>query len=415
MGYVADRWHKTRPKPDDPECGEHKGLVASKAHGKGKRWQARYDDPNGVEVTSLHRTKTEAEAEIVKQEAAKQTGSWLDPRAGQVTVRTFALETWLPAQNLIDRSHDNYLGILERYLFPEWGSREMRSIKPSEAGAWQQLLSTKYKLKKSYPNRVARYVRSIFKLAVIDRVIPVSPFAGIKAPTLVESDVQPPDIAQVKQLIAAAYKPVWEAMIEFTALTGLRSGEIRGLTVDRVDFLRRMIHVDLQMVYEPRKGHFLDNLKTGAGKRLLPVTQRAIDLLAAYIAQYPPQANGEYAGLIFVTADRQPISESSLDWAFKSTCRKAQVQPRHWHELRHHYASVLIGGGENPKVVQKRLGHKDVATTLRTYAHLFAEAEERTRDVLDKAWGVPKQESAELGGRIPESRGVIKALPQVSG
>jgi len=415
MGYVADRWHKTRPKPDDPECGEHKGLVASKAHGKGKRWQARYDDPNGVEVTSLHRTKTEAEAEIVKQEAAKQTGSWLDPRAGQVTVRTFALETWLPAQNLIDRSHDNYLGILERYLFPEWGSREMRSIKPSEAGAWQQLLSTKYKLKKSYPNRVARYVRSIFKLAVIDRVIPVSPFAGIKAPTLVESDVQPPDIAQVKQLIAAAYKPVWEAMIEFTALTGLRSGEIRGLTVDRVDFLRRMIHVDLQMVYEPRKGHFLDNLKTGAGKRLLPVTQRAIDLLAAYIAQYPPQVNGEYAGLIFVTADRQPISESSLDWAFKSTCRKAQVQPRHWHELRHHYASVLIGGGENPKVVQKRLGHKDVATTLRTYAHLFAEAEERTRDVLDKAWGVPKQESAELGGRIPESRGVIKALPQVSG
>ena len=415
MGYVADRWHKTRPKPDDPECGEHKGLVASKAHGKGKRWQARYDDPNGVEVTSLHRTKTEAEAEIVKQEAAKQTGSWLDPRAGQVTVRTFALETWLPAQNLIDRSHDNYLGILERYLFPEWGSREMRSIKPSEAGAWQQLLSTKYKLKKSYPNRVARYVRSIFKLAVIDRVIPVSPFAGIKAPTLVESDVQPPDIAQVKQLIAAAYKPVWEAMIEFTALTGLRSGEIRGLTVDRVDFLRRMIHVDLQMVYEPRKGHFLDDLKTGAGKRLLPVTQRAIDLLAAYIAQYPPQANGEYAGLIFVTADRQPISESSLDWAFKSTCRKAQVQPRHWHELRHHYASVLIGGGENPKVVQKRLGHKDVATTLRTYAHLFAEAEERTRDVLDKAWGVPKQESAELGGRIPESRGVIKALPQVSG
>lgn len=415
MGYVADRWHKTRPKPDEPECGEHKGLVASQAHGKGKRWQARYDDPNGNEVTSLHRTKTEAEAEIVKQEAAKQTGSWLDPKAGKVTVKEFALQTWLPAQNVIDRTHANYLGCLERYLFPEWGDREMRSIKPSEAGAWQQMLTSKYKLKKSYPNRVARYVRSIFKLAVVDRVIPVSPFNGIKAPTLVESDVQPPDIAEVRQLIAAAYKPVWGRMIEVTALTGLRSGEIRGLTVDRVDFLRKTIHVDLQMVYEPRKGHFLDKLKTGAGKRVLPVTQRVIDTLAAYIAQYPPQTDGEFAGVIFVTADRQPISESSLDWAFKSTCRKAKVRPRHWHELRHHYASVLISGNENPKVVQKRLGHKDVATTLRTYAHLFAEAEERTRDVLDSAWGEPVQESSGSSGRIPESRGEIRVLPQVSG
>ncbi|WP_093895937.1 tyrosine-type recombinase/integrase [Streptomyces sp. Ncost-T10-10d] len=77
--------------------------------------------------------------------------------------------------------------------------------------------------------------------------------------------------------------------------------------------------------------------------------------------------------------------------------------------LRHHCASALIAGGENPKVVQKRLGHKDVMTTLRTYPHLFAEAAERTRDVLDAAWGVPEEtgseaESSAASGRIPKSR-----------
>ncbi|MDF2708135.1 MAG: hypothetical protein K0R62_3787, partial [Nonomuraea muscovyensis] len=153
MGYVADRWHKTRPSKDDPECGEHKGLVASKAHGKGKRWQARYDDPNGREVTSLHRTKTEAEKEITKQESAKQTGSWLDPKAGMITVERYALDTWLPAQSIIGRSVKEYRGAIDRYLIPEWGNRQIRSIKPSEAGAWQQLLTTKYKLKGGYPNR----------------------------------------------------------------------------------------------------------------------------------------------------------------------------------------------------------------------------------------------------------------------
>ncbi|MFJ7070133.1 tyrosine-type recombinase/integrase [Streptomyces sp. NPDC101115] len=419
MGYVADRWHKSRPAAGDPECGEHKGLVASKAHGKGKRWQARYDDPNGREITSLHRTKAEAEKEIVKQEGAKQSGSWLDPRAGQVTVEKFARETWLPSLGINSRSMKEYKGAVDRYLIPEWGNREMRSIKPSEAGAWQQLLTSKYKLGGAYPNRVARYVRGMFKLAVVDRVIPISPFDGIKAPTLVESDVHPPDIAEVRQLIAAAYKPLWEAMIEFTALTGLRSGEIRGLTVDRVDFLRKNVRVERQMVYEAKKGLYFDELKTGAGKRLLPVTKRAVDLLAAYIARFPPRADGEWAGLIFAMPDGKPIGESTLDWAFKNTCKKADLSPRHWHELRHHYASVLIGGGENPKVVQKRLGHKDVMTTLRTYAHLFAEAEERTRDVLDAAWAEPgetvQEESPATGGRIPESRRSKGALTQVSG
>ncbi|MFJ1549496.1 tyrosine-type recombinase/integrase [Streptomyces sp. NPDC088246] len=113
---------------------------------------------------------------------------------------------------------------------------------------------------------------------------------------------------------------------------------------------------------------------------------------------------------------QEPVRKSLIDSAIKTICKKAGVEPRRWHELRHHYASVLIAGGENPKAVQKRLGHKDVMTTLRTYAHLFAEAEERTRDVLDAAWGVPEEtggeaESSAASGRIPKSR---RAGPSVS-
>ncbi|MYR73022.1 MULTISPECIES: site-specific integrase [unclassified Streptomyces] len=418
MGYVADRWHKTRPAPGEPECGQHKGMVAAAAHGKGKRWQARYDDPNGREITSLWATKTEAEREINKQEAAKATGSWLDPKAGKVTVERFARDTWLPAQSIIGRSETEYEGTLRRYLFPEWGAREIRSIKPSEAGAWQKLLVSKYELKGTYPNRVARYVRSIFKLAVIDRVIPVSPFERIPAPAMDETAVQPPDVAEVKQLIAAATIDRWCTMLEVSALTGLRSGEIRGLRLARVDFLRRTMLVDQQLVYEKGKGLYFDELKTGAGLRTLPLNKRVVDVLATYIERNPVPAAGPGAGLIFTMPAAGLIGESTIDYALKSICKRAGVEPRHWHELRHHYASVLIAGGENPKVVQKRLGHKDVMTTLRTYSHLFAEAEERTRDVLDAAWADPTEtgagtEFSEAGGRLPESRsgsGVVTQL-----
>jgi hypothetical protein len=104
MGYVADRWHLSRPGPDAPECGQHKGKVASKAHGVGMRWQARYDGPDGIERTSLHRTVVEAEREINKQEAAKLDGSWIDPKVGKTQVGEFALDTWLPAQEIGPRT-----------------------------------------------------------------------------------------------------------------------------------------------------------------------------------------------------------------------------------------------------------------------------------------------------------------------
>lgn len=116
------------------------------------------------------------------------------------------------------------------------------------------------------------------------------------------------------------------------------------------------------------------------------------------------------------------IGEATIDYAIKATCRHAGVKPPHWHELRHHYASVLIAGGENPKVVQMRLGHKDVMTTMRTYSHLFAAAEEKTRDVLDAAWALPgetaeegRTDSSAKGGRFPESRRSDAVVSQLKG
>jgi integrase len=420
MGYVADRWHKSRPKAEDPECGEHKGKVASSVHGQGKRWQARYDGPDGKERTALFRTLVEAEREILKQEGSKLDGSWIDPDRGKLKVEKVVFDIWLPATDTIERTKREYRGVMNRYLIPEWGQREIRSIRPSEAGAWQNLLTTKHELDGSTPNRVARLVRSVFRLAVIDRIIPLSPFDGIKAPKLVESHVDPPDIGEVLQLIEHAYHDRWAAMTELTAQTGVRSGELRGLRLPKVDFLHRALHVHEQLVYEPGEGLLFDKLKTGAGRRTLPLRQRSVDLLAAYIAKYPPPKTGKWAGLIFTMPDGTPIGESTLDWALKNICRKAKLQPRHWHELRHHYASVLIAGGENPKVVQKRLGHKDVLTTLRIYAHLWAEAEEQTRSVLDDAWAKaaqPKQapaESSQPTGTLPESDQGKTALTVVS-
>lgn len=419
MGYVVDRWHLARPPAGAEECGEHKGKVASSVHGQGKRWQARYLSPSGQEKTSLWRTQAEAQREITKQESAKLDGSWVDPDRGKMKIERVVFDIWLPATNTIERTKHEYRGVMNRYLIPEWEGREIRSVRPSEAAAWQNLLTTKYELAGSTPNRTARLVRSVFRLAVIDRMIPFSPFDGIKSPTLVPAQIDPPDVATVRRILDAAYHDRWAAMAELDALTGLRSGEIRGLHIDKLRLLHKAVDVHQQLVYEVGKGMYLDKLKTGAGRRTLPLNKRAVDLLARYLAKYPPPTSGQWAGLVFTMPDGTPIGESTLDWAFKNMCRKAGARPYRWHDLRHHYASVLIGGNENPKVVSKRLGHTDVAFTMRVYAHLFAEAEEQTRSVLDAAWAEPGEteaapESSAPTGRQPESRRRKPALEQVN-
>jgi integrase len=60
------------------------------------------------------------------------------------------------------------------------------------------------------------------------------------------------------------------------------------------------------------------------------------------------------------------------------------------HDLRHHYASVLLAAGESVVAVAVRLGHENAGLVLSTYGHLMPDSEERTRGAVDDAWCAPE-------------------------
>jgi integrase len=62
-------------------------------------------------------------------------------------------------------------------------------------------------------------------------------------------------------------------------------------------------------------------------------------------------------------------------------------QGTRFHDLRHFYASALIGAGLHPKAIQARLGHATIAETMDTYGHLFPDSEEHGRGALDSLLG----------------------------
>jgi integrase len=64
--------------------------------------------------------------------------------------------------------------------------------------------------------------------------------------------------------------------------------------------------------------------------------------------------------------------------------KKAKIEKIRFHDLRHTYASLLIEQGENPKYIQKQMGHSKVSTTLDIYAHLFNKVNQESACKLEE-------------------------------
>ena len=100
---------------------------------------------------------------------------------------------------------------------------------------------------------VYRYVVAVFRAAVADRIIAASPAVAIKRPKPEVVEIEPLATEIVEALVANISER-YRALVILAAGTGLRQGECFGLTVDRVDFLRRQLRVDRQLLLTAPSG-----------------------------------------------------------------------------------------------------------------------------------------------------------------
>lgn len=214
-------------------------------------------------------------------------------------------------------------------------------------------------------------------------VIPSSPCGRIQLPRLSKARVEPLATGRVLAL-GESIEGRYRALIVLAAGAGLRQGEAFGLTMDRVDFLRRTVRVDRQMLTlvggPPRFGP----PKTAASVRVVPLPQVVVDALAHHVASYPPGEDG----LVFTNGAGKPIHRATFSRVWTAAARRAQLPAgASFHDLRHYYASLLIQHGESVVVVAARLGHASPSQTLNVYSHLWPDSEDRTRLAVDGVLG----------------------------
>ena len=340
------------------------------------QWRARYRKSSGREHSKHFARKTDAQRWLDEVTAAIVTGQYVDPRSGRITFREYA-ERWRSAQ-MHRPSTENYIERqLRRHAYPILGDRPMSSIMPSDVQVWTKRLTEQ--LAPSTVGVVHGIVSGIFRTAVRNRVIASNPCEDTKLPKADKPQIQPLPTEVVHRL-ADAVPDRYRALVILAAGTGMRQGECFGLTVDRVNFLRREVRIDRQLVYISRQRPSFGPPKTPKSERTIPLPQVVIDALAAHLATYPPGPDG----LIFTTTAGEPIRRTSFGSVWRPTVQAAEAPTETgFHDLRHYYASLLIRHGESVKVVQARLGHASASETLDIYSHLWPDSDDRTRTAVD--------------------------------
>ena len=375
MAHIEDRWEKI----------VQGARIRTDRYGKGERWRARYFDPNGRERSRTFTRKSDAEKFLAGVESDKSRGLYVDPSAGRITVGEYAL-AWQAAQVHRRTTAAAFDSHLRNHILPLLGHRPIGAVTRSEIQGWVKSRSAL--LAPSTTTLVYSVLRMIFRSAVADRVIAVSPCERITLPKAPPSEVQPLPVEAVAAL-AAAVPDAYRALLICASGTGLRQGEVLGLRRDRVDFLRRTLTVDGQLVLMPGAPPYLAPPKTTASYRTVPLADVVLQALSEHVSSFPASttkdARGRSVELLFADDRGNPLGRTWFHRRVWTPAVAAVGLPTgtHFHQLRHFYASLLIDGGESVKVVQSRLGHATADETLNTYAHLWPDTEDRSRTAVD--------------------------------
>lgn len=349
------------------------GSIAKRPNGK---WRARYRDDTGRERSRHFARKVDAAAWLDEVTATLHSGTYVNPRAGNVTFQQF-YDAWAPRQLWVASTRAN--AELATRSVP-FGDLPLKVIRRSHVETWVKSMSTKWA-----PTTIkTRFVivRSVFRAAVADRVIAADPTVGVTLPRRrkVEAAMRIPTVEQVGMLLAHAdsnrvsTRHGFRAYVALCAFAGLRKGEAAGVQVGDIDFIRRQLTVSRQL---QRHGDtYAVRLPKYGSERVVHLPDDLVAMLRSHIATYLPDESAER--WLFTVHDG-PMYDNDIDWRWRETRKSAGLPQVRLHDLRHFYASGLIAAGCDVVTVQRALGHSAATTTLNTYSHLWPTAEDRTR------------------------------------
>lgn len=352
-------------------------------------WQARYtagyDPGTGKQIQRSITGKTQKEVAQKLKQATYELDQGTYTAPCRLTVLEW-LDTWKKeyTEDVKPSTAYIYKKNIDMYIVPYIGSVKLQALTaPMIQALYNKLLKPEKEGAKALSAKSVRNVHGVLhkalQQAVLVGYIRGNPADACKPPRAEKKEVYPLDESHVADFLKAIQDHPHEYLYKIALFTGLREGEVLGLTWDCLDFEHGTLLIKQQLRREQQKGgKYYFSPPKNSKPRVLSLAPSVVRLFRCQKLKQNCQRleAGELwteNNLVFTNQTGGVLSYRTVYDCFKRVMAKIGSPATRFHDLRHTYAVLAIKSGDDIKTVQENLGHATAAFTLDVYGHVTAQ------------------------------------------
>ena len=355
-------------------------------------WEARYtvgrDPGTGKQVQRSIYGKTQAEVrkKLAKVSTELDEGIYKDPC--DITVGEW-LDVWLAEYNNSIKPYTRraYEMNIRVHLKPGLGKVKLTALTvPMVQRFYNQKLDA---LSPKSIKNLNGILHSALKQAVAIGYIRTNPADNVSLPKSPKAEIKPLDSKQIKEFLHAIKGHKYERLYIVALFTGMREGELLGLTWDCVDFEKGQILVKHQLQKRGTTRYFapLKNNKTRTITPAALVMQALAEEKRKQIIEKTVAAELwepiDVDNLVFTNEFGKYLVVLTVYKNYKRIMKDLGLSDKRLHDLRHSYAVAALVAGDDIKTVQENMGHHSAAFTLDVYGHVTEEMKQESAKRMD--------------------------------
>lgn len=369
-------------------------MASIKKTKSGWRYRVSFKENGQYKTKTKSGFRTKKEAELAAAELEKQLHKGYDISAADQFFPEY-MRNWFELYKKGKHSlgHEHNIELSVRLVEKHFADVKMKDL---TRDMYQKFLND---IGKGYTTATLQkrhtYIKECLKAALEDQVISRDPTYKviIKGQKEAKSEqLKYLNFDEVKKLVTEIKKDmkpkyISRYIILFAIASGARFSEIMGLTWDCVDFKNKTVTINKAWDFKD-KNDFGDT-KTFDSKRTITIDVETLNMLKDLRKNQNELAMKtglrNVKNLVFANTKMQVVTNNAVNKTLRSLCKKVGIKSITCHGLRHTHASMLLYQGVNIKYVSRRLGHKDIVTTLQTYSHILDEMEQKESRQVDLA------------------------------